>query len=706
MRRRIIRTAALFMACMGCLVTASAALGQTHVEEVRGALATLHDWIGNDENALKWRTFLLSDELEDQLALGEKADRAVVKQIYEAYASDTPGLQKSRFTAVRDALKHWLAELSLPRRDELPAAVRAAKPEFVPIGEAEAAAAKKSLVEATRQLERFLAKGNSANLKQWKDYLQWSVLEQQIKADAAADPRALESVAGAIFGQEPGLELPQFSAVRRALRKYIDTLALVADPAIRETYEKNLDELAERIEAIAAEGATEQSYAAGRILGWLESAGQVPHLVGATRTFHSRPNLLAHVSRELVAAGMIDEVDEPTEVRDVILGTSIRGQGHTKGTVDVALVPNAGRAHIEIRMVGTTNTTNVGYNGPVTLYTTSVAQLASQKSLFIDSKGLSTDPAVAQCSVQTQINNISGSGLATRIAWDRAAGSKRQAESIASRRAEERLERRVDEKTGKLAGDANAKFVDKFRNPLLRREQFPDSMRFSTTIDQLMLTWLQAGSNQLAAAVDPPPLKNQDDLSLRLHESMVSNFSEAAIGGVMMTDVKIEQLMKDLTGDVPEELRISPDKDPWSMTFDDQQPVSAAFAGEKLTLAIRGKQFTRGDTPINHTMKIWATYTLEKTSKGAKMVRQGDVQVEYVKGGRESLTQVAFKTFLRRKFDSLFKPEFVGEGMVLPGRWERAGKLTLAQLAADNGWLTLAWRMPNRDVRTATKSEP
>jgi hypothetical protein len=54
----------------------------------------------------------------------------------------------------------------------------------------------------------------------------------------------------------------------------------------------------------------------------------------------------------------------------------------------------------------------------------------------------------------------------------------------------------------------------------------------------------------------------------------------------------------------------------------------------------------------------------------------------------------AIVTFIRRKFRNLFKEEFVGEGLVLKGRWDRAGKLHLQEIQSDKGWLTLGWTMP------------
>jgi len=34
----------------------------------------------------------------------------------------------------------------------------------------------------------------------------------------------------------------------------------------------------------------------------------------------------------------------------------------------------------------------------------------------------------------------------------------------------------------------------------------------------------------------------------------------------------------------------------------------------------------------------------------------------------------------------------LGEGMELPGRWNKAGRMKPAQLVCRDGWLTIAWK--------------
>jgi hypothetical protein len=93
-------------------------------------------------------------------------------------------------------------------------------------------------------------------------------------------------------------------------------------------------------------------------------------------------------------------------------------------------------------------------------------------------------------------------------------------------------------------------------------------------------------------------------------------------------------------------------------------------------------------------LEISATYAVEKMPDRARLVRQGDVQVDFVGRTKLSASDVAMKTFMKKKFDGLFKPEIVSEGLALPERWKSIGKLQLQQLGCEQGWLALGWLKP------------
>jgi hypothetical protein len=209
----------------------------------------------------------------------------------------------------------------------------------------------------------------------------------------------------------------------------------------------------------------------------------------------------------------------------------------------------------------------------------------------------------------------------------------------------------------------------------------------------------------LAASAAPPPISGQHDAAVRVHESMVSNLSRAMLGGVTLTDKKLVELLEQNQREVPEELRLSNDKEPWSITFSANDPVNAVFADDTVRFAIRGRRFELGDTVVTNTLEMSAVYRLEQTPEGAHVIRQGDVSVDYIdQRGQLRLDQIAVRTVMRKKFEALFAPEFNSTGIVPTGKWEKVGKLHLEHIAAQNGWLSLAWlqtQVAPKDARLA-----
>jgi len=685
------------------LLPLNSTTAQTGESRVKAGLEDLDNWFGEGEQGVAWRRFLKSDQLLEELGKGTQANRKTVSEILKRYSGDEKGLELPLFVAVRKGLEAWLRELPLVRLEELPQAAHEARSEFKPTTEEEVKLAKKNLDDAIGALDRFLALGSERNANRWKDYLQWGEMEKQLQTEDGPDWKALHSVALKYYDNAEGLEHPKFMSVRVALREYADAVLFSSNPKAQQYYEQYLEELAGLLESHAKRPTQETAIVIGKRLGWLERFGQAEDLISGVRQHHSRPNLFVQLSEDMIKTGFDTNVDERMQVHEVIMGTSIRGDAHMKGRATLELVPNAEKAAVDIVLSGTTKSNNVGHNGPVTIYSSSVTTVDARKRILVDATGIASKPARADCRVRSRVHNIAGSALAQNVAWNRVGQHKAQAEAIASRRADRRAEKKVDRNAGELLKRANDLFTDKFRNPLVRRDGFPQVLQFSTTEDYVHIMALESGADQLGAPNEPPALAANHDVAIRLHESFVANLSQAALGGVTLTDERLAELVERLTGDVPEELVITEEDDPWSITFASERPLGARFDDQGVTVFIRGKRFTRCDTELKKSIQISATYEIAKTAEGAKLTRQGDVTVEFAGSKRLSASQIAMKTFMKKRFEAIFKREIVSDGIELPGRWRQAGKMRLQQLHCDDGWLALGWHQPPRGTRTAKK---
>jgi hypothetical protein len=661
---------------------------------IETALTDLHRFLGEGDNSLRWRKFLLSNDLAAELAKGQSADRDKVAAILARYSGKQAGLELPQFVAVQTALATWHYELAQDQPAALAQMARDAAGKFQAASPQQTARSHAELQTALAELDAFLKNSPPDNNAGWRKYLRWDELNEQSRRPEGPDVRVAEAVLSRLSAYENGLEMPQFVRVRRALRRHLDTTQ-AADARMAETYSKRLESLATKLENHAQTGSVEDALAIGRTVAWLRRGHQARDLAAAIERRFNRPNIYASVSERFLAAGIEEDVDRMQPVTDVILGTQIHGTARTTGRTQVDVVPNDRSAQLDILLTGQAASNNVGYNGPVTIYSTGLTSISGRKILVMNADGLYGYGATASCATSSNIYAIqSCCNLIEKLAWSRARQQKSQAEAIASDHAAARVAGQMDAQAAEMIVDANQRYKDKLRTPLLNRDGFPQKLEFRSGPEQVDVSGLALGAAGLGAAEAPPAVGAAHDVTLRAHESAIVNFGEAMIGGVTLTDEKLEKIIRDdLKAEVPEELKITPEKDPWSITFADESPVRAIFSGGQLAMAIRGRRFTRGDQAISEPIEISAKYTIEKTQTGSKLTRQGEVDVKFLERERLSAQQVAFKTFMTRKFEALFKPEIVSEGIVLKGRLEKAGKLQVQEIASDKGWIAIGWQL-------------
>jgi hypothetical protein len=439
---------------------------------------------------------------------------------------------------------------------------------------------------------------------------------------------------------------------------------------------------------------------------FLRRARQAPRLLSSIDSQYDRENFLAQASRRLVAAGIEQPVDETSAISDVMLGVSIQGVARMTGQVTLEFTPSTEHAALELLLNGHAFSSNTGRKRSVTVMSTGTTSISARKSLSITDLGLSGSPAVAACATASSIDGIDAKcGLVERLAWKKARQSQGQAEALASSKAEARIEQRVDEQAQQMFTEANQSFRDKFRRPLIGRDGLPKSLRLGTTVDKLLVHWLQRRPDELGADTAPPPFEGEADLAVRVHQSYVSNFSAAVIGGMKLTDERLAELVKQATGDVPEELRIDDDKDAWSITFAEKSPLSVRILENgMITVTVDGDSFTRNDRHVPDKLRMSATYKYEKTPTGAKFIRQGDVAVDFA--AEKVGIAVGIKPLMSRKFAALFKPEIDLKDIKLPGRWEKAGKLQVIDFNAAQQWISVAWNLVPRSADETTEKTP
>lgn len=579
---------------------------------------------------------------------------------------------------------------------DLATQARAAKDAFRALDQSDMAAARADLDAAVSALEaRFSKAGDSA--QGWKDYLKWDALLEELAKPDGPDLPLLEQVYARMLSGHEGLGLVPFQGLRDAILHYVGIAREVEAPKIQGRFENVVSSLATKLDSFTKTPNGKDAATISAYLGWLRNARQVPDLIEAIRSPTLNRNFYGSASAGLLNAGMGREVDETEPVRDFILGTSIRGTGRTTGNVTVELVPSEDRATIVTVMNGTNVADTIGRNGPVVVYADGTTDLTTRKQVFIDGERMWTAPAKASAVTHSHIRSIRAKmRIIENFAWKRARRQKCQADAIAARHAEDRAEERYDEEVDKEVGESNENLQGKVRGPLLERGVYPAELQYSTDADFLNMSALQAGALDLGATTAPPEVVADADLRVRVHESMINNFTSGALAGMLIWEERMQEAATNLLGELPEGLESEEGALPWGIFFQPSRPVWVTFSDNQFTISIQGRSFYEGDTR-HPGMNVTVTYKIVGEGDSLKAVRQGEVEIfppGFDPEGDDKLDaeETAIRRILQRRLGKRFEEEIIPEDLVLPNEWAKAGKLKLVQWEAQDGWLALSWK--------------
>ena len=453
---------------------------------------------------------------------------------------------------------------------------------------------------------------------------------------------------------------------------------------------------------ISAAGTTESLGALGPLLARLEGSRQAPATVARIREATSRPNLYLDVDESLLGSAVNRVVDEHSPVDDVVLGTRVRGSGHTTGLVLLDFVPSLESAIVDLTLDATNQSTTRSSKGPVTVHTLGTTKVDARKRIVIDDQRVTSQPASAAASTSTRTAGIGvrskfAKNLIRKMASKKVAQVRPQAEAISEQRAQERVRRQFEEQTAGPIARASSDYQAKFRRPLMERGWYPEMLHMSTSDTRLSVVARKALADQIAAFTPPPAVDSDAVLAARLHETLVNNAAEITLGGRTITQQFVEEQIKKNKGTLPESLTNDPDQPPWSITFAKRLPVQLDADDNRVKVTVRGSKFTSGDREFP-AMDIWAAYRIEPAAGAIRLVRDGDVQIYppgFVPGGGEKLSvaETSLRRILQKRFNKVFKETVDMEPLKLPGQLEAAGPLPMEQFVAQkDGWVAVGWR--------------
>ncbi|WP_347244030.1 hypothetical protein [Thermogutta sp.] len=566
--------------------------------------------------------------------------------------------------------------------------------QFRPITEEDVKVAKNDLRAAIVRLEaRFEKAGPEA--EGWKKYLQWTHLTAEL-AKESPNLSLLEEVYTRLAAGHEGLQLTCFADVRRAVQRYVALSRALGDASIEARYRTVVDNLGKALTEYQETADPRVGSAIQDMLDWLELAGQAPELRAAVHNAFAQPNVFIRVREDFLVSAFEEPVDVTEDVREIILGTDVRGKGHIVGQRSLELVPSPDRALMAIVVQGTIHSDTVGLNGPARIYSRSETPFTARKLVAFTPDGLSFEPATCSATTHSDIQDVDvtcNSACVERIAWRRTFKQKSAAEWEAARKAERRVERRVDREADSQLEKAAERYEERVRQPLLDRGLFP-KWRVSTSESELSMTVLQLGHGGLGAADAPPELTTDGAIALQVHHTWFNNLAEGFLGGMILKEERLQQLAQDLLGRVPEELKRDEGEEPWTVRFAARRPIAVTFADGRLVVEFRGETYWRGDRAYPG-MDVRATYRIESGTgeKGPeiRLVREGPLTVLPPnfdpERDRLSVRQQTIRSLLERRFEKIFREIITIEPIKPEGQWAKAGPLVITHLESTGGWL-------------------
>ena len=499
-----------------------------------------------------------------------------------------------------------------------------------------------------------------------------------------------------------GLDMPQFVRVRKAVTKYAE-LADAARGDGAKHFSDRLDKLSSALLTASASGQAEALAPVAPILDRLVESGQAPGVVAAIRGASSRPNIHLEVAEDLLAPAVNRPVDQVQPVDDVVLGTRIRGTGHTTGNVRLDFVPSGEKAVFDI-ILGATNISHTrGTQGPVTVNSRGVTAIDARRRIFLDEFNVAAAPVEASADTNSTVTGMGinarfGKRLIRRIATKKIAESKAQAESIAEGKARDRIRHQFGEQTEPAVAQMRDQFQQKVRGPLQARGLYPESFHMHTTDRHLRIVARKSLASQLAAFSSPPAASADNIITAQIHESAVNNILEEKLGGKVVTQDDVTRIAKEQNLKMPDSLGSDPDAEQktWAITFAKYRPVTVATSESRVKVTVRGDKFVSGDRSFPG-MDIAAVYAVGQGPKGPVLVREGNVQISPAgfKSGDRKLTmaETSLRRILQKRFDKVFKDAIEIEPLPLQGELASIGPLPMNQLESrKDGWLVAGWR--------------
>jgi hypothetical protein len=561
----------------------------------------------------------------------------------------------------------------------------------------------KLLLDAVNDLQRRLPREfDRTEANDWSITFKLAELRATL-AQKTPDPEILGAVQVALYADKEGTRWTQFDGLRTALRRYQTVAGMIKE----DNYERQLtnvcDNLIKYIDTYSEGRDPAYLITMSNITAWFDDVSifepRVARLAELTRIACSGVNVRLQVGSEFVAAGFQTNINEELDINETILGTKVVGDGVLTGTSSAELVASSpNRAIIKVMADAVMETDTTGSQAMVKLKNHTSGTLRAEKQILFSAEGITTAPAKAKANLRAKVSDvqINAGPLVRMVARNQIDDRKEDSLAEASRRAERRINARMNEQIDPNIAKLNEKY-QKIRQPLAKRGLFPRVWNLSSAPQQVNWSVQLGDTYQPSAPIPAPAVNPTNGLSVQVHQSALNNMLTIALAGRSVDEEKFAEQLKEFFDEVPEFLKRETSESPAQVSFDGRRPVEVTFLDNKIRVVVRLTDIQVSDN-VGRSFTITIEYQVKMEKRDGRdvIVLERTEAEAFPTGFRPdsgetlSTVQTVIRSYLMRRLEELPKRR-EAEPLELGGQWADKGQLMPQFASTEKGWITLVW---------------
>ena len=374
--------------------------------------------------------------------------------------------------------------------------------------------------------------GDSANGRNWGDYLLLSSLDQladrRASQDLAAEGLLAERVLSRLADARRGhsgtfVDVREIDQLDRQLRKWvvnpIDSARLLSNV---EHYEQTRLPSDARLVAVESHR-----------LGWSEDGG-AQTLSKYLNTHYRNANLRIAINKRFLNRLLPQSAPQTGPFQDVIDGNAVHGRQARATHVSLEMTPNARQISMDLKIVGNVNSDTVSESGPAIFHTRTKTNYYASKRLVFNGKQLLIGPATAYAVSHPHLYDVATDFDVLPLFGDLAREFARSQHNNQASRIRQSVERKAaDQARRTFDAKANPRLRTMMNNARIRLGDpigqlglVAEPIQLSSDKDRAVARYRLAGTKQLGAHTPRPRAPSDSLVSLQLHESAINNVLE------------------------------------------------------------------------------------------------------------------------------------------------------------------------------------